>query len=515
MSKLSDIVIVGGGSAGWMSAATFVKAYPDSNVTIIESPDYPIVGVGESTYDGFRKWLDFLEIKEEDFVVDTDATYKLTIKFTDFRELNDGSFHYAFGNPCIPELSKSGINDWFWRKRYNPEIECSEFNEVYYPSTHLANMDKMVDEYETFKLSRDSAFHIDAVKFGQWLKNNYCIPRGVNLIQDTMVNSTVSENGIDTITLKSGKVLTADLFVDCTGWSSKLLGESLKEPFVDYTNFLPNNRAWATRIPYTNKSKELHPYTECTAINNGWVWNIPLWSRFGTGYVYSDKFIGPDDALQEFKDHLNCDTDELEFKDISMRVGLHERIWVKNVLAIGLSAGFIEPLESNGLLSVHEFLLKFVDTVGKTYNGWDRDVFNLSAKSFFDDFAQFVALHYAWSKRDDTKYWKYVTDMERLPYVQSKREMNTFFNTASNAAFRSNQEWDYRYGYGPIAAGLDYNILGRLNAETWKDVLELTPEDIYDKLSNTALTQRNQWITDLTLEKTHEEYLNDRFYQGN
>ena len=170
-------------------------------------------------------------------------------------------------------------------------------------------------------------------------------------------------------------------------------------------------------------------------------------------------------------------------------------------------------LESNGLLSVHEFLLKFVDTVGKTYNGWDRDVFNLSAKSFFDDFAQFVALHYAWSKRDDTKYWKYVTDMERLPYVQSKREMNTFFNTASNAAFRSNQEWDYRYGYGPIAAGLDYNILGRLNAENWKDALELTPKEIYDKLSNTALSQRKQWIADLTLEKTHEEYLNDRFYQ--
>ena len=119
----------------------------------------------------------------------------------------------------------------FGEKRYNPEIECSEFNEVYYPSTHLANMDKMVDEYQTFKLSRDSAFHIDAVKFGQWLKNNYCIPRGVNLIQDTMVNSTVSENGIDTITLKSGKVLTADLFVDCTGWSSKLLGESLKRTF--------------------------------------------------------------------------------------------------------------------------------------------------------------------------------------------------------------------------------------------------------------------------------------------
>ena len=91
--------------------------------------------------------------------------------------------------------------------------------------------------------------------------------------------------------------------------------------------------------------------------------------------------------------------------------------------------------------------------------------------------------------------------------------MNTFFNTASNAAFRSNQEWDYRYGYGPIAAGLDYNILGRLNAENWKDALELTPKEIYDKLSNTALSQRKQWIADLTLEKTHEEYLNDRFYQ--
>ena len=146
----------------------------------------------------------------------------------------------------------------------------------------------------------------------------------------------------------------------------------LKEPFVDYTNFLPNNRAWATRIPYTNKSKELHPYTECTAINNGWVWNIPLWSRFGTGYVYSDKFISPDDALQEFKDHLNCDTDELEFKDISMRVGLMKESGLKMFWQLDYLLDLLVSLESNGLLSVHEFLLKFVDTVGKTYNGWDR-----------------------------------------------------------------------------------------------------------------------------------------------
>ena len=132
-----------------------------------------------------------------------------------------------------------------------------------------------------------------------------------------------------------------------------LLEEALLEPFDDFSEMLPNNRAWATRIPYTDKEKEMEPYTNCTAIENGWVWNIPSWERIGTGYVYSDKHASPEQALEEFKNYLrsdkltipnpNRDVDSLEFKDVRFRTGIHKRTFVKNVVAIGLAAGFIEP----------------------------------------------------------------------------------------------------------------------------------------------------------------------------
>jgi tryptophan halogenase len=180
---------------------------------------------------------------------------------------------------------------------------------------------------------------------------------------------------------------------------------------------LPNNKAWATRVPYKNKENQLVPYTNCTAIENGWVWNIPSWERIGTGYVYSDKYVTDEEALNEFKKHLDkngSDYSNSEFKNIKMRVGLHDRLFVKNVCAIGLSAGFIEPLESNGLLSVHEFLINLVKVMKRgdkdTISQWDKDSFNLQCKKFFDSFAEFVAMHYALSHREDTKYWKDISN---------------------------------------------------------------------------------------------------------
>ena len=140
----------------------------------------------------------------------------------------------------------------------------------------------------------------------------------------------------------------ANLYIDCTGFKSLLLGQNLKEEFINYSDRLPNDSAWATKIEYKDKEKQLVPYTHCTAIDNGWVWTIPLWSRIGTGYVYSSQFVDDDTALKQFKKFLK--TDQLDFKKIKMKVGIHKRLWVKNVCAIGLAAGFIEPLESNGLL---------------------------------------------------------------------------------------------------------------------------------------------------------------------
>jgi flavin-dependent dehydrogenase len=420
MINLNKIVIVGGGSAGWMAAATMIKKFPDLEIVCIESPNYPIVGVGESTIGGIRVWTNFLGIDEKDFMQYTEATYKLSIKFTDFYEKDYGSFHYPFG---FPETSQTvfGINDWYIKKTLYPETPVSDYAETFYPALALANKNKISNNesgvFGNWRKDRDTAYHFDATKFGQWLKNNYCIPRGVNLIQDTVLDIKLDDNGISKLILSSGIELSADLFIDCTGFKSMLLEGALDEEWDDFSNILPNNRAWATRIPYTDIEKEMEPYTNCTAIDNGWVWNIPSWERIGTGYVYSDKYVSPEQALLEFKEYLksdkmtlvdpNRDVESFEFKDVKFRIGIHRRTFVKNVVAIGLSAGFIEPLESNGLYTTHEFLLKLIKTLSrKRITQSDIDMYNTVTRTMYVNFANFVSMHYALSNRNDTKYWQ-------------------------------------------------------------------------------------------------------------
>jgi tryptophan halogenase len=182
------------------------------------------------------------------------------------------------------------------------------------------------------------------VKFGKWLKNKYCLPKGVTLIPSTVVEVKTNNSGIDKLILKDFSNVEADLFVDCTGFKSLLIGQELKVPFDSFEDILINNRAWACQVPYKEKEKEIEPFTHCTAIGHGWVWNTPLWSRLGTGYVYSDKFINPEEAKEEFKKYLMSDkmlvprtADEIEklsFKDVPMRVGMHKQTFVKNVVAI-------------------------------------------------------------------------------------------------------------------------------------------------------------------------------------
>ena len=349
------ITVVGGGSAGWMTAGTLIKCFPNKTISLIESPNIPTVGVGESTIGQIRRFTTLLGIDDKDFIPHTDASYKLSIKFTDFYKKGE-FFHYPFGRPNT-DGNLAEFNDWWFKKILKPKTPNSDYADCIFPQMALVNENKCFfneDNRIPFEFHKHSAYHFDATKFGLWLRDHYCIPRGVKHIKEDIKTVEQDENGIKSLNKKH----KADLFIDCTGFKSLLLGETLKEEFISFEDLLPNNRAWATRIPYKNKKKELNCFTNCTAIENGWVWNIPLWSRIGTGYVYSDKFVDDETALKEFKKHLGnrAPKNKSDYKNIKMRVGIHKRLWVKNVAAIGLSAGFIEPLESNGLFSVHEFL---------------------------------------------------------------------------------------------------------------------------------------------------------------
>ena len=448
---MNKIIILGGGSAGWMTAATMIKTFPDKEIVLIESPNAPIVGVGESTVGGIKNWTKYLEIDDKEFLKHTDGSYKLSIIFTDFYRKGT-EFHYPIGEPVI-DGNYAKLNDWWFKKFLKPETPNSDYAECHFPQMALVNNNKL--DYNNPKVipidfDKTTAYHFDATKFGVWLKEHYCLPRGVKHIEEDIKDIKSDENGIVSL---NGH--TADLFIDCTGFKSLLLDKTINEPFESYNDLLPNNSAWATKIEYKNKEEEIRPYTNCTAINNGWVWNIPLWSRIGSGYVYSDKFVSDEDALKEFKKYLG--RDDLEFKNIKMRVGIHKRLFVKNVVAIGLAAGFIEPLESNGLFTVHEFLIRLVRTLNREkISQWDKDNYTYQCKRVFRDFADFVAMHYAFSQRTDTKYWQSNFNKEWTnDIINLKRPL---INGMVEAAIHRDDTYHFPHNGGlhTIAAGMNW-----------------------------------------------------------
>lgn len=468
--KINKIIIVGGGSAGWMSASALIKTFPDKEIIVIESPDVPRVGVGESTYDGINYFLEYLEIDRSDFFTYTDATIKVAIQFKDFYKKGDEEWCYPFGPPSFRDTAL-GLEDWFIKKYLDKSVPVSDFAESYFPSAHFVKHNTL-GEPEEFKKDGynpilSTALHFDAIKFADWLKNNYCIPRGVKLLSNNVISVNIDDSGVSSLILDNGTQEVADLYVDCTGFKSMILGGVLNEPFISYNDQLVNNSAWATQIQYIDKENELTNVTNCHALDNGWVWNIPLWSRIGTGYVYSDKFISDEDALEEFKTHLmttskfprsKSQVDSLSFKKIKMRVGIHEKVWSQNVVAIGLSAGFIEPLESNGLFSVHQFLFDLVRTIGDgDVSQFDKDCFNRSVRNTFDSFVEFIKMHYALSKRADSEYWKY--NMSRkfdlnITYGSSGKHINNLYDikyVTHNISSSSAIPW--------IATGMNYMLI--------------------------------------------------------
>lgn len=532
--KTNDIVIVGGGSSGWMTASTLIKEFPDKNITVIESPDFPIVGVGESTLGGIKRWTKFIGLKEEDFFLETDASYKMSIKFTDFYKENSGSFYYPFGRPYV-EGDNNPFFYWHLKKYFYPETEISDFVKCLFPATSLFTKNKInenkFNEFDNYSFERDVAYHFDATKFGQYLKKYHCLPNNVKLISSSVKNASVNDEGIEFLILENNEKIYADLFIDCTGFKSLLLGNYLNEKFNSYEEMLPNNRAWATRIPYKNKEIELEPYTNCTAIDNGWCWNIPLWSRLGSGYVYSDKFVSPEDAKKEFKKYLMSnkmtiprtkeEVESLEFKDVKFRVGIHNKTFVKNVVAIGLSAGFIEPLESNGLFTVHEFLFKLVDILKRgEISQFDRDMYNVSVKEEFDGFSKFVALHYALSHRRESRYWnnilnKNFTDETEDPYIKYQGKTSNFYDMS----WRYMINWAHPYNNGVdgipyISTGMNIFMINdhrRLGLEMFDD------KDIRNDLKSQLVFWNNKiekWEREASKSKTLYSFIEDKFYKN-
>lgn len=515
---MKKIIVLGGGSAGGMTAYTLKKCFPEKEIVMIKSKDIPAIGVGESTLGHFKQWLSLVDIKDKDFMKECDSVYKLSIRFQDFFKKGDGGYHYPFGVPDFTG-NQAWFNDWVFKKTLNPEIPVSDFADSYYPSMSLVKHNTLLDpevadDYRlgTFSFKNDVAYQINAVKFGLWLCNSFKNKLKGTVIEDTVIDIKTNEDGVEYLQTKDNGKLNADLYIDCSGFKSILLGQSLKEPFESYEDFLPNNAAWATQMPYTNKEKELVNYTNCTAIENGWVWKVPLWSRIGTGYVYSDKYVSDEDALKQFQKHLG--RADLNFRNIKSKVGIYNRIYVKNVCAIGLSAGFIEPLESNGLYSVHEFLIKLVRVLKDrdSISNYVKDQFNLSCSRLFREFAEFVAMHYSLSTRTDTEYWKAVQN-RNYPLDKNNKKLHSLFEAANLWKFN-----DYHYpetnGVACISTGMHWFSTDEFSLRYGQRLYDLNSLKEWKKVFSIIDDKKKDWDLKASFGIPFEEFMRLKIHES-
>jgi len=519
-TNVKDIVIVGGGSSGWMTAATLASQLENVNIKVIESPNIPTVGVGESTIGSIRAWMRLVGITDKDLITNANASYKLAIKFNDFYKKDYGSWYYPFGT-TETHGNIHNREDWFIKKMLYPNTPVKDYVDCLYPQMALVTQNK-IDTHNpmlnNFDFYNDTAFHFDATMLGIWLRDIFCKELGVEYICAEVQKISTDNTGIKELELTNNKIVTGDLFVDCTGFKSLLLGETLGVPFNDYSNILPNNRAWATRVQYTDKESQLNSVTDCTAMDNGWIWNIPLWNRVGTGYVYSDEFVTPKNAKSELISHLQqkgYSTTDCEFKDIKIRTGIHEKLWVKNVVAIGLSAAFVEPLESSGLATTYEFATNLTKILvrGNAYTQWDRDEFNLICEDLFNYYAHFVSMHYALSHRDDTEYWRkisetsYVSEFTNLGNLQTQ---GVYFASIYNKNFIDFLQDDD--GINCLAAGMNWNpsnkcVVGKIFPS------RVNLHDEFQQMIKNLDYKKEKWNSSIKTAPSLNQYLYNNYFK--
>jgi tryptophan 6-halogenase len=420
-----NIVIVGGGSAGWMTAAYLRRALEKvDRITLVESKGIRTIGVGEATFSTIKLFFDFLGLREADWMPSCNAAYKLAIKFKNWRAAGGHFYHPSQRYEMIDGFNAA---EWWLKLKRGEEpfdyscfsipALCDHKRSPRYLDGRVFD-EKVQTYFEEEPLQRQNlfvgnqvqcpyAYHFDAHLLAEFLKD-YAMTRGVHQVLDDVVGVNRKEDGsIASIETKEHGAIEGELFVDCTGFRGLLINQTLGEPFVSFNDSLLCDRAVALQMPVDVEKEGIEPYTTATAVSAGWIWNIPLYGRVGTGYVYSSAFLSPEEAEAEFRAHLGPRSDACAASHIRMRIGRNRNSWVKNCVAIGLSSGFVEPLESTGIFFIQHGIEELVSHFP---NGcMDEDMirsYNRVVGECIDGVREFLTLHYRASDRMDTDFWK-------------------------------------------------------------------------------------------------------------
>ncbi len=404
---LTDVVILGGGTAGWMTASYLKKAYPTVNITLIEAPGIPRIGVGEATIPNLQKvFFDFLGIPEDVWMKECNAAFKVAVKFVNWRKPAapgvDDHYYHNFGT--MPIVDGIPLSHYWSHKRINGFDEPVDY--ACYKEPPLMDA-RLSPRFLDGTRAMTYAWHFDAHLVADFLRK-VATGWGVNHITDTLENVEFRDDGfISALRTTSGRTVRGDLFVDCSGFRGLLINKAMNEPFVDMNDHLLCNSAVATALPHDDEKYGIEPCTSAIAGNAGWTWKIPMLGRFGSGYVYSSHFASEDQATHDFCKLWGLDPDKTPLNKIRFRVGRNRRAWVKNCVGIGLASCFVEPLESSGIYfiyaAIYQLAKHFPD---KSFNPVLIDRFNAEVEYMFDDTRDFIQMHYLTTPREDTSFWK-------------------------------------------------------------------------------------------------------------
>ena len=400
---MKNIVILGGGTAGWMTANLLQKKWRQRGIqiSVVESPDIGIIGVGEGSTPLLKEFFDSLEISESEWMPQCNATYKNGISFNDWSTV-PGYESYFHPFPCsldfatfgflykYTELRRKGADVLAHPNRFSLMAGLTERKLAPLPA-------------ENFPFHFQYGYHFDSVLIGKFLREK-AKESGVSHIEATVEKvEQESDGSVKSLLLNTGQILSGDFFVDCSGFASILLQKTLKVPFVSFSENLFNDSAVA--IP-TDIETEIPAETLSTALSNGWAWKIPLTNRFGNGYVFSSKYCSPDEAETELRSHLNILESDVEARHLKMKVGRVQETWAKNCVAVGLSQGFIEPLEATALQFVYSTIEQFSQALEEgNFSGKNRDEFNARMNANFEGVRDYIVLHYKTNSRSDSQYW--------------------------------------------------------------------------------------------------------------
>jgi hypothetical protein len=432
--RIRRVVILGGGTAGWMTASYLARALQGTvSITVLEAPTIPKIGVGEATIPNLQPvFFDYLGIPEDDWMRECNASFKMAVKFINWKSPGPGEptartiggrsdhFYHPFG--ILPAHDRVPISHlWAYRCQRGETDQPFDYSCFVEPALMDA---KLAPRFADGRRAVTYAWHFDAHLVADFLRRFATEKQSVEHVQDEMVEAHRDSRGfITALRTRSGRSLEGDLFVDCSGFRGVLINQLMGEPFLDQSDYLLCDSAVACPVPHDDSTYGIEPYTSAIAMESGWVWRTPMLTRFGTGYVFSSKFVERDQATLDFCRMWGLDP-EGRFNHIRFRVGRNRRSWVKNCVSIGLASCFLEPLESSGLYftyaAIYQLAKHFPD---RNFDPILIDRFNREIADMYDDTRDFIQAHFALAPRTDTPFWRANHELTLTEQIREKLDM--------------------------------------------------------------------------------------------